>query len=150
MPRIIKTKHDRQEVTGEPANTKSVDSAVKPQSTSRVTMKKIMPPKRERKKHRFRPGTQALRQIKHCQKGTEPLIPRASINRLIREIAQDYKTDIRFGKESIDAIRAAAEAHLINMFKAINLTAITRKQQTIHPKDIRLVEAILNIYGRGA
>ena len=44
--------------------------------------------------HRFRPGTVALCEI-HCyQKSTELLIRRLPFQRLVREIAQDFKTDL--------------------------------------------------------
>ena len=43
---------------------------------------------------RYRPGTVALREI-HCyQKSTELLIRKLPFNRLVREIAQDFKTDL--------------------------------------------------------
>jgi len=49
-----------------------------------------------KKPHRFRPGTVALREIRKFQKTTELLIRKLPFQRLIREIAQEFKTDIRF------------------------------------------------------
>ena len=44
--------------------------------------------------YRFRPGTMALHEI-HCyQKSTELLIRRLPFQRLVWEIAQDFKTDL--------------------------------------------------------
>ncbi|TMS32832.1 hypothetical protein L596_000633 [Steinernema carpocapsae] len=52
---------------------------------------------RHRKKpHRYRPGTVALREIRRYQKSTELLIRKLPFQRLVREIAQDFKTDLRF------------------------------------------------------
>jgi histone H3 len=49
-----------------------------------------------KKPHRWRPGTVALREIRKYQKSTELLIRKLPFQRLIREIAQDFKTDLRF------------------------------------------------------
>ena len=43
---------------------------------------------------RYRPGTMALKEICHYQKSTELLIRKLPFNRLVREIAQDFKTDL--------------------------------------------------------
>jgi Core histone H2A/H2B/H3/H4 len=44
-----------------------------------------------KKPHRFRPGTVALREIRKYQKSTELLIRKLPFQRLVREIAQDFK-----------------------------------------------------------
>ena len=44
-----------------------------------------------KKPHRYRPGTVALREIRKYQKSTELLIRKAPFQRLVREIAQDFK-----------------------------------------------------------
>jgi histone H3 len=49
-----------------------------------------------KKPHRYRSGTFALREIRRCQKSTELLIRKLPFQRLVREIAQDFKTDLRF------------------------------------------------------
>ena len=43
---------------------------------------------------RYKPGTVALREIRRYQKSTELLIRKLPFNRLVREIAQDFKTDL--------------------------------------------------------
>ena len=45
-----------------------------------------------KKPHRYRPGTVALREIRKYQKSTELLIRKLPFQRLVREIAQDFKT----------------------------------------------------------
>ena len=49
-----------------------------------------------KKPHRYRPGTVALREIRRYQKSNELLIRKLPFQRLVREIAQDFKTDLRF------------------------------------------------------
>ncbi len=49
----------------------------------------------EKKKHRFRPGTVALREIRRYQKSTELLIRKLPFARLVRDVAHDYKANVR-------------------------------------------------------
>ena len=87
---------------------------------------------------KFKPGTTALREIRHFQKSTALLIRRLPFQRLVREIAQDFKTDLRFQQAAIKALQEAAEAYLVGLFEDTNLCAIHAKRVTIMPKDIQL------------
>ena len=62
-----------------------------------------------KKPHRYRPGTVALREIRKYQKSTELLIRKLPFQRLVREIAQDFKTDLRFQSSAVLALQEAAE-----------------------------------------
>ena len=95
-----------------------------------------------KKPHRFKPGTVALREIRKYQKSTELLIRKIPFQRLVREIAQDFKTDLRFQSSAILAIQEAAEAYLVGLFEDTNLSAIHAKRVTIMPKDIQLARRI--------
>lgn len=92
--------------------------------------------------HRFRPGTVALREIRKYQKSTELLIRKLPFQRLVREIAQDYKEDLRFQSNAIAALQEAAEAYMVGMFEDTNLCAIHAKRVTIQPKDVQLARRI--------
>lgn len=59
---------------------------------------------------RFRPGTVALREIRRYQKSTELLIRKLPFQRLVREIAQDFKTDLRFQSAAIGALQVRGRA----------------------------------------
>ena len=76
------------------------------------------------KPHRYRAGTAALKDIRHFQKTTALLIRRLPFQRLVREIAQDYKTDLRFQSAAILCLQEAAEAYLVRLFDDANLCAI--------------------------
>lgn len=95
-----------------------------------------------KKPHRFRPGTVALREIRKYQKSTQLLIPKLPFQRLVREIAQDFKTDLRFQSSAVSALQEAAEAYLVGIFEDSNLCAIHAKRVTIMPKDIQLARRI--------
>ena len=89
-----------------------------------------------KKPHRFRPGTVALREIRRFQKSTELLIRKLPFQRLVREIAQEYKSDLRFQSQAVLALQEAAEAYMVGLFEDTNLCAIHAKRVTIMPKDI--------------
>jgi histone H3 len=95
-----------------------------------------------KKAHRFRPGTVALREIRKYQKSTELLIRKLPFQRLVREIAQEFKTDLRFQSSAIAALQEASEAYLVGLFEDTNLCAIHAKRVTIMPKDMQLARRI--------
>ena len=95
-----------------------------------------------KKPHRFRPGTVALREIRKFQKSTELLIRKLPFQRLVREIAHEYKSDRRFQSQAVLALQEAAEAYMVGLFEDTNLCAIHAKRVTIMPKDIQLARRI--------
>ena len=95
-----------------------------------------------KKPHRYRPGTVALREIRRYQKSTELLIRKLPFQHLVREIAQDFKTELRFQSAAIMALQEASEAYLVGLFEDSNLCAIHAKRVTIMPKDIQLARRI--------
>ena len=103
--------------------------------TTKPTRKRT--PTTKKKKHRFRPGTRALIDIRKYQKSTELLIRKLPFQRLVREIAQDFKTDLRFQSAAVTALQEASEAYLVGLFEDTNLAAIHTKRVTIMPKDIQ-------------
>merc|ERR1719203_4834 len=76
---------------------------------------------------RYRPGIVALREIRRYQKSTELLIRRLPFQRLVREIAQNMKTELRFQVSALSALQEASdtsEAYLIGLFEDTNLCTI--------------------------
>ena len=94
------------------------------------------------KPHRYRAGTVALKDIRHYQGSTALLIRKLPFQRLVREIAQDYKTDLRFQSAAILCLQEATEAYLVRLFDDANLCAIHARRVTIMPKDILLARRI--------
>ncbi len=95
------------------------------------------------KKHKFKPGTVSLQEIRYYQKqGGCLTIPRASFARLVKEIAQDWMDELRFSKDGILAIQVATEDYMIKLLADANLSAIHRGHSTIAPKDIQLARRI--------
>src|SRR5437763_1882468 len=69
-----------------------------------------------KKPHRYRPGTVALRECRRYQKSTELLIRKLPFQRLVRELADQFKSDLRFQGTAILALQEAAEAYIVSLF----------------------------------
>ena len=95
-----------------------------------------------KKPHRYRPGTVALREIRKYQKSTEFLIRKLPFQRLVKEVAQEYKSDLRFQSSAVLALQEASESYLVGLFEDTNLCAIHAKRVTIMPKDMQLARRI--------
>ena len=95
-----------------------------------------------KKPHRYRPGTVALREIRRYQKSTDLLLRKLPFQRLVREIASDFKDELRFQGSAVLALQEAAEAYDIGLFEDSNLCAIHAKRVTIMPKDMQLARRI--------
>ncbi|XP_064122895.1 uncharacterized protein LOC135227034 isoform X2 [Macrobrachium nipponense] len=95
-----------------------------------------------KKKHRFRPGTVALMEIRHYQKTGNLLIPKLPFSRVVREIFQGFNKDLRIQQVALMALQEAAENYLVFLMEAANLCSIHAKRVTIYPKDIRLARRI--------
>ena len=95
-----------------------------------------------KKPHRYRPGTVAIREIKKYQKSTELLIKKLPFQRFVREIAQDFNSNLRFQASAVAALQEATESYIVGLFEDTNLCAIHAKRVTIMPKDMKLAKRI--------
>ena len=96
----------------------------------------------KKKAHRYKPGTVALREIRKYQKSTVLLFRKLPFQRLVKEIAQDFCSELRFQASAILALQEASEAYLIGLFEDTNLLAIHARRVTIFPKDMQLARRI--------
>ncbi|WVQ88699.1 hypothetical protein IAS59_002436 [Cryptococcus gattii] len=107
-------------------------------------------PSGPKKKHRFRPGTVALREIRHYQKTTDLLIAKLPFSRVVREVAMNVGSsdvgEYRWQSSAIMALQEAAEAFLVHLFEDANLCAIHAKRVTIMQKDLQLARRIRGRY----
>ena len=90
---------------------------------------------------------QALQEIRCFQKSVDLLIPLLSFQRLVREVAQDFRPNLRFQSLAILALQEATEQFLVMLFESVYLCVIHRMRQTITPKDFHLVHQLWHIAG---
>ncbi|XP_069947344.1 uncharacterized protein [Cherax quadricarinatus] len=95
-----------------------------------------------KRKHRFRPGTVALQEIRRFQKGGELLVPRLPFSRLIREILSMHGNQLRIQGLALMALQEAAECYVTTVLELANLCSIHARRVTIFPRDIKLVRRI--------
>ena len=81
---------------------------------------------KQKAKHRHRPGTRALMEIRQYQKSVEFLIRKLPFQRLVQEIAQEFNTDLCFTSDAIFALQEASEVYLVNLMEDGNLCTIHR------------------------
>lgn len=93
----------------------------------------------KKKPHRWRPGTKALMEIRRYQRSVDLLLPKAPFERVVREIAQDLKHDVRFQRSAIEALQHACETLETEILAEAQLQAIAAKRITIQQKDIKMV-----------
>lgn len=91
-----------------------------------------------KQKRKRKAATNAIREIRTEQRQTNLIIPVAPMNRLVTEIAQNYKSDLRFKNEAYRALHTAVEEYLIDTFNKANRCAIHDSRETVQPQDIQL------------
>lgn len=97
----------------------------------------------KRKKHRYRPGTRAIMEIRQFQRSTNFLIRRLPFARLVKEITRnEFHPDLRWRVDAIEALQHAAEDYVVNLLMDANLCAIHAKRVTIQPRDMYLARRI--------
>ncbi|PVD22568.1 hypothetical protein C0Q70_18385 [Pomacea canaliculata] len=97
------------------------------------------------RRRRYRPGTKALKEIRHFQSTTSLLIRKLPFSRLVREVAMKLypnRERLYWSATAIMALQEAAEAFLVRMFEDTNLCAIHARRVTIMVKDIWLARRI--------
>ena len=97
---------------------------------------------RPREKGRWRPGSVALMEIRHYQRNPHPICGFLPFSRLVREIAMDFKSNLRFSKGALMILQESSEQYLTGLFEDTQLCAIHARRVTIMPKDIQLARRI--------
>ena len=144
---MTKKSQDSPPVSPKPRKTDPSGGKAPHKTLQAKAARKTGPPGGKPKKPRRDWEMHALREIRRFQKSVELLIPLLSFQRLVREVAQDFKMDLRFQSAAILALQEAAEQFLVMLFESVNLCAIHRNRQTIAPKDFNLVRQLWHIAG---
>ncbi len=95
-----------------------------------------------KKPHKYRPGTVALREIRKYQKTTNLLLRKLPFSRLVREVSQGFRSDIRWQASAMQGIQEITEAFIIGLLQNANLGCIHAKRVTCMPKDVDLAHRI--------
>lgn len=88
------------------------------------------------------PRRARVQEIRRYQRSTELLIKKLPFQRLVREISQGIRRDLRFQSNTLLALQEAAEAYLVGLFEDTNLCALHARRVTIMPRDMQLARRI--------
>eukprot|EP00126_Sphaerothecum_destruens_P001418 Sdes_comp14451_c0_seq2m3491 len=69
------------------------------------------------KPRRWRPGTVALREIRHYQNTHNLLLRRLPFSRVVREICREFGANFRWQARALEALQEASEAFLVHLFE---------------------------------
>jgi histone H3/H4 len=139
------SKKDSNKVSKKDSSSKAAPTAAKP-TQQKVANNK--PVKLDKKIHRFRPGTVAMREIRRYQKSFELLIPKLPFSKLVREIANEILTQdlgvsqddarIQFQASALVGMQELTENYIVKLLNHANMNAIHANRTTVQPKDIKL------------
>jgi hypothetical protein len=65
------------------------------------------------------------------------LLRKAPFLRLVREVAQDFKTDLRFNSHAVMALQESAEAYLVGLFE-VNASLATNPVYRVATADFSM------------
>lgn len=106
--------------------------------------------KKERKKHRWHPGTVALRGITKAQKSTEPFLKHAPLKRIIKQIMDDMaktssdptQSAVRITKGAVRDLIDVSDAFMGHIMAEMQMEAIKANRTTIMPRDLYEVKRL--------
>jgi histone H3/H4 len=99
---------------------------------------------KNKKTYKIKKGTGALREIRKYQKGTKNLINKTRFQRLVRSIGSEQNPDLRYEKDTFNALQDSSENKLLRLLMNANMCAIHAKRQMLYPKDLVLAKNIVN------
>ena len=82
------------------------------------------------------------KEIKMRQNTFNLLLRKLPFQRLVREVTQDYNSELRYQSNAIMALQEASEAFLVRIFQMCVLIVANAKRVTVMPKDIILMRRI--------
>ena len=118
----------------------------KPRKTYK-TLKTEEEKSEERKKHRFRPGTVALREIKRYQKASNCLtLAKFPFQKLVRDSVLKYvgEDTIKISKDVFIIVQYFIEQMVIDILHHANFAAIHAGRIKLMPSDITFVDFLMN------
>lgn len=93
-----------------------------------------------KRRYRVKAATRAKREIRRFQKSTEKLLPRRSFDKVVRGIADDVRSKVRFSAGSIEALQEAAEQYLTATLRRAMRNANHAGRATIRCVDMYAID----------
>ena len=100
---------------------------------------------KERKPHRWRPGTVALREIRAMQRSTDLLLRKKPFIRFVRALSQEFDPELRFQAGALALLQVALENELTGTYSVSQVAALHAKRVTLSARDIRVARRITSM-----
>lgn len=100
--------------------------------------------KSEGSTHRHKPGKAAALDVRYQQKNDDCFsISKLGFERLVREVSQDYKEDLRFEAGVFNILHQYIENYIVELVHEAGLEMkFSADRETLYPKDLQLVRRI--------
>jgi histone H3 len=95
-----------------------------------------------KKKRRHRNGVRALSDIRKYQRSTELLIRKLPYQRFVRQIASEFRADLRWTGSALLALHEASEQFLTTLFSQSQRCALHAGRVLVKPEDMKLAVAL--------
>ena len=86
----------------------------------------------------------AKKDVAFYQKTSGLLLQKLPFERLVREVSQEYRADLRITEKSLIIIQNAAEQYLVNLYNNAKLISENANRKRVTHKDLQLLETIQN------
>lgn len=137
---MARTKQTARKTTGGKAPRKQI-------ATKAARKTSLPTPQTASKKPRYKAGTVALKEIRRYQNSTDLLIRKLPFQRFVRNIAQQYKADVRFQAPALACLHESLEAYITGVFEDANACAVHARRVTVLRRDLDLVDKIRGRFG---
>ena len=94
------------------------------------------------KPKRRKSGTVSLMEIRHYQKSIHLLILLLAFSKLVREIAQEKRKDLRFQSTAIQALQEGSEVYLVGLLEDSQMCMTHAKWVTVMVKYMQLAQRL--------
>lgn len=100
----------------------------------------------KRRRHRWRPGTKTVMEIRKLQKSSDNLIQHAPFIRIVKEIVSDIfeMQDYRFTKDFLKGFQNYIEHKTIETMSISNKIAIHNNRETVYAKDVDFSQTLID------
>eukprot|EP01083_Nonionella_stella_P067208 177606_1 len=112
----------------------------------RINKRNTMQSRRQYRRPPTRQGVKVLKEIKKYQNSTNLLINRTAFGRLCREIASEYKDNLRFSKQALEAIHQVTEWYIVGLLSDTKRIALHCRRSKIEVKDLQLAQRLRDGY----
>lgn len=92
-----------------------------------------------------KPGELAEKKIKFYQNDKNVNlrhIPRLAVYRLIKEVSQEFATDLKISKNVVEVLHEVLENYIVNLYSSANTLATADGRETVMVKDFEVLDKL--------